>query len=135
MDRKRVQKLIEYWLESAENDVAVMDGLFKLGHFVWTLFLGHLILEKVLKAHIVRTSQEEAPKIHDLSKLAVRASLKLSKKENNLLSEINDFNLEARYPEIKYRAYKFATREITQKYLSEVKSLKEKLCQQLKQNK
>lgn len=37
--------VVQYWLNSAETDLAAMETLFRSGHFVWALFLGHLVLE------------------------------------------------------------------------------------------
>jgi HEPN domain-containing protein len=31
-----------------------MGSMFKSGHYVWALFLGHLVLEKLLKAVYVK---------------------------------------------------------------------------------
>ncbi len=46
-------EIVQYWLNSAETDLAAMETLFRSGHFVWALFLGHLVLEKTLKANYV----------------------------------------------------------------------------------
>jgi HEPN domain-containing protein len=46
--------VIKHWINSADNDYPVMATLFEKGHYNWSLFLGHLILEKILKACYVK---------------------------------------------------------------------------------
>ena len=41
--------LMEYWIKSSENDYEVMKIMFQNKKNTWTLFLGHLVIEKLLK--------------------------------------------------------------------------------------
>jgi len=43
---------------------------------------------------------------------------------NKILAELNEYNIEARYPEIKFRLYKLATCGFTKKALERTKKLK-----------
>lgn len=47
------QELVEHWIESAEQDRVVMNHLFTGSHYVWCLFVGHLVIEKLLKAYYI----------------------------------------------------------------------------------
>jgi len=69
---------VEYWLKSAEHDLDAAEGLFRIGKFDWCLFLGHLVLEKVLKAAYARNHSDLPPRTHNLLLLAEKAGLKLS---------------------------------------------------------
>jgi hypothetical protein len=42
-----IQEQVTYWIEMAEQDMPVAESLFKNGHFMWCLYIGHLILEKL----------------------------------------------------------------------------------------
>lgn len=44
------KKTISYWLESAEHDLDVVDAMFRTEKYPYALFIGHLTLEKLLKA-------------------------------------------------------------------------------------
>ena len=44
------KELIKYWIESSEIDYLAMENLFRSKDYVWSLFLGHLVVEKLLKA-------------------------------------------------------------------------------------
>ena len=104
-------EIIKYWVDSSEVDFKAMESLFSSGHYVWSLFVGHLVLEKLLKAYYVKNVDNKFPQIHHLLKIAESANLELSEDQKNFLLEVTTFNLEARYPDYKNRFYKKATRE------------------------
>ena len=73
----------------------------------WCLFIGHLVLEKILKALFVQDNNNQLPpKTHNLIKLARHTNINLTEEQEVLLDEVNDFNLEARYPQYKNEFYK-----------------------------
>jgi HEPN domain-containing protein len=37
-----------YWLESSDDDCQVMQSLLDNGHYTWAIFLGQLVIEKLL---------------------------------------------------------------------------------------
>ncbi|HPB84074.1 MAG TPA: HEPN domain-containing protein, partial [Spirochaetota bacterium] len=43
------EKLIEYWLNSSDRDYITMENLFKSTDYHWSLFIGHLVIEKLFK--------------------------------------------------------------------------------------
>ena len=45
-----VQKQIEFWKVSAEEDFAAAESLLEKGHFRHCLFFAHLAVEKMLKS-------------------------------------------------------------------------------------
>jgi len=60
---------INYWVKTAGNDIEAMQDIFNAGRYDWALFVGHLALEKILKAHWVKNNTKSfPPKIHDLVK-------------------------------------------------------------------
>jgi len=125
---------IEYWLISAAHDLEAAETLFQNQKYDWCLFVGHLVIEKVLKAFYVRDSGEIPPKIHNLVKLAESSVLPLSDEQKQLLGETNRFNIEARYPEYKYDFYRLCTKEFTEEYFSKIKELYQWLLLQMKQS-
>lgn len=125
------KKLIEYWAITAEHDYATMLALFRTKRYSDSLFFAHIILEKILKAHVVKNTNHQAPKIHDLVRLQELAKLELSIEQVDLLNKINDFNIRARYPEYKLQFYKQCTKEYTDKYLKQAKQLYKELCQRI----
>jgi HEPN domain-containing protein len=87
--------------------MATAKSLFDSGRYDWCLFLGHLVIEKTLKAHWVKDNKNDAPpKMHNLLAIAERTKLILSEEQKLFLLNINDFNLEVRYPDYKLQFYK-----------------------------
>lgn len=94
-----VQKQIEFWKASAEEDFAAAESLLEKGHFRHCLFFAHLAIEKMLKAHVTRQTEDVPPRIHNLVRLAEIASLKLELEQENFLREFGIYQLEGRYPD------------------------------------
>ena len=59
--------------------------------------------------------------MHNLVKLAEVSSLDLTDEQKVFLGEVNDFNLETRYPDYKLEFYKSCTKEFTERYLIKIK--------------
>ncbi len=115
---------IKYWLNSAEHDLDTSTTLMAAGKYDWALFIGHLILEKLLKAIYVQTNDNKIPpKIHNLVRLAELSMVKLDDDKKVLLDKINDFNIETRYPEYKNELYKTCTKEFADEYFTKIKEL------------
>jgi HEPN domain-containing protein len=95
-----IGKQIEHWRCGAGEDWEVARDLVTRGKIRHGLFFAHLALEKTLKAHVCRTTNELAPPIHNLVRLAAAANLSLQPEQRDLLAEVNSFNIEGRYPEL-----------------------------------
>lgn len=116
-----IDEQIKYWIEIAENDVPVMDSLFEKSHYVWSLYIGHLIIEKILKAYYVYKNKETPPKTHNLIFLARKSDLSMTEEIEDFLYEVNDFNIEARYPEYKTEFYKKCDKEFAEFNIKKIK--------------
>ncbi len=113
MDDKLIT--INNLISSAEDNIKVANDMYKLGHYSWCLFMWHLATEKLLKALLV-SEDNEVLYLHNLSKLAKGANLKLNNEQTKELDEITTFNLEVRYEDYKLAQYKKATKEYTDKW-------------------
>lgn len=96
-----VQRVVDYWIDSAKRDNGTMKNLLKSGDRSWALFMGHLVLEKLLKAHYVKTHSQHAIFTHDLLRLASRTDLSLTDEQTEWLDSISTFNINARYDSYK----------------------------------
>lgn len=78
-------------------------------------------MEKIIKAfYVLKNKNEIPPKTHNLLKLADSINIELSKEQIIFLDEVNDFNLEVRYPEYKREFYKLCTKKFAEKYFHEI---------------
>jgi HEPN domain-containing protein len=84
-------EVIDYWIASSNKDFRAMGSMFKSGHYVWALFLGHLVLEKLLKAVYVKNVDANVPYTHDLTKIAAKADLSLSEDQKDFLDAVTAF--------------------------------------------
>ena len=75
-----------------------------------------MFTEKILKAAINQNIKEEAPRIHNLVRLAELSQVKFSQAQLDLLAEINVFNIKGRYDDYKQTLRKQATKEYTSTY-------------------
>jgi len=93
-----IPQQVSYWRSCAEEDWAVACELVASRRVRHGLFFAHLALEKLLKAHVCRHTQDIAPRSHNLVRLAELAGLSLAPAQTDVLAEMNEFNIEGRYP-------------------------------------
>ncbi len=118
-------KLIQYWLEGAEDDYDTMEVMFKSRRYSWALFIGHLMIEKLLKAYFVKIKNDYPPYIHNLYRLAEKCDLELSENKKEQLIVITAFNINARYDDYKSSFKKKCTKEFTSEWVRNLKELRE----------
>jgi len=114
---KNKEKLLGYWKKSSKMDFEAARDLFKSKKYPHCLFFAHVSVEKLLKALYVKTKDEYSPITHNLLLLAKESGLELSDLQVEQLAEINTFNIEARYPDEKFKFYKKCTLQFTKKYI------------------
>jgi len=119
-----IKEHIKYWLDSATHDWDTVESLFSASKYDWGLFIGHLVLEKTLKALYVHANNNQLPpKTHNLIKLARRCDLNLTEEQEIFLDEVNDFNLEVRYPQYKNEFHKKCTKQFSENYYQKINEM------------
>ena len=101
-----------------------MEDLFEKGDYTWALFVGHLVIEKLLKASYVQRIDITPPFIHDLVRLAEKAGISLTEERKDLLDTISTFNLSARYEDYRREFYRKCTRTFTEKWIMQIRELR-----------
>ncbi len=119
------EELILYWIDSSDRDFLAMIHLYEKGDYSWALFVGHLVVEKLLKAWYVQNFSNTPPFIHDLVRLAEKGGLTLDEDQKDMLDTISTFNLRARYDDYKMEFHRKCTREFTAKWLDQIKEVRE----------
>jgi len=94
-----ISKQIDYWHSGAVEDWEVARELVLNGRTRHGLFFAHLALEKILKAHVCRTTDDLAPRIHALLRLAERIDLILTEEQLLFLARFDRYQMEGRYPD------------------------------------
>ena len=116
--------LMEYWFKSADEDYDTMLYMRAGKKNTWCLFMGHLVIEKLLKGLYAKNNPDDpiAPKIHNLILLSQKANLEVPTEIREKIQTINTFNISARYDDYK----KSFDRKCTDDYTSEqVKNIEE----------
>lgn len=72
--------------------------------------MGHLALEKLLKALVVKATGNHAPYTHSLPLLAQKTGLKVPLKTVKALARFMEFHFEARYPDDQKAFYRKCTK-------------------------
>lgn len=117
-------KLIEYWIAGSDDDYETMIAMFNSKRFSWSLFIGHLMIEKLLKAYYVKVKSDYPPFIHNLLRLAEKAELRLTDNIKTQLVTITAFNINARYDDYKMSFKKKCTSEFTEEWIDKLKELR-----------
>ena len=113
---------IEYWQQGAQHDFESAETIFNSGRYDWSLFIGHLALEKLLKSIFVSINDNEnPPKTHNLVRLAELSKIELNDEQKYLLDKINDFNIQTRYPDYKMEFYKRCDEVYANEWLGKIR--------------
>ena len=117
--------LMNYWVESAQRDYEAMKKNFEAEQYTWALFIGHLTIEKLLKAIYAKINKDNPypPKIHNLNILAERCSIKLDERKSKILMICNSFNISARYEDYKNEFYERCTKEYTSEQIQNIEEV------------
>ncbi len=67
--------------------------------YIWVVFLCHLTIEKLLKAHITEITTDFPPYIHDLNKLTEKAGLNFPPSLASFVDGMSKASVTTRYPE------------------------------------
>ena len=118
--------LMEYWINSSDEDYNVMQYLYKGKKNSYCLFFGHLVIEKLLKGLYAKNNKENpyTIKSHNLLALAEKCKLELSDEQIEKLQIITQFNISARYDDYKETFNKKCTDEYTEKQVENIEEVR-----------
>ena len=122
----------EYWKTEAAQNWETATYLKQGKQFVMSLFMLHLVLEKLLKAHWVKDNVDNfPPRIHDLQYLHNQSELDLPATAYDYLAIVNQWNIDTRYPDFKKKIYSIASMEYTEEQFIKVNQLRICLLEKL----
>lgn len=110
------EKLIRYWLASSEDDFETMESMYHSKRYSWTLFIGHLMIEKLMKAYFVKVNDSFPPYIHNLLRLAEMTHLELNEGDKIFFVTVTAFNINSRYDDYKMSFQKKCTPQFTDQW-------------------
>ena len=118
--------IMNYWIESSDEDYNVMLDLKEKNRNTYCLFFGQMVIEKLLKALYAKNNKGApyAPKTHDLLYLAEKLNIELTEEQEVTLNEITTFNLSTRYDDYKRAFYDKCTDEYTEEQIKKIEEVK-----------
>ena len=126
-----IEKIKNHWVETSNDDFKTMNELFKSKSYNWALFVGHISVEKLLKALYVKLHGKHAPTIHNLYRLAELCKIDLTDEFSDWLDTITSFNINARYDDYKREFCNLCTHEYTESWIDRIKELRKWIEQML----
>jgi len=128
---KDIEKVYQYWLSSSDSNYKVSWTLFQSHNYNWALFLGYIVLEKLLKAYFVKNTGTHAPYSHDLRLLAKKCEFEFPNDMALQLDVITSFNINARYDSFKEDFQKRCTPEFSKEWINNIISLRQWIKERL----
>jgi len=122
-DNINIEKTYNHWIVTSDKDFNTMIHLYDSKDYHWSLFIGHIVIERLMKACIVRKTGLHAPLTHDLTKLANLSGLHFTEEYLDWLDTITTFNINARYDSYKEAFYKKCTYDFTTEWIEKIKIL------------
>ena len=123
--------IILYWRTSSDLNYSTMKNLMKSKEYPWALFMGHLVIEKLIKALYVKKLQKHPLLSHDLLRLFEKIDISLPLGYDEWLDKITTFNLNARYDDYKQSFHKLCTIDFTNEWINKIEILRQWLINQL----
>ena len=128
---ENIDKIVQHWIDASEKDFQTMQNLLRSGDYSWAMFLGHLVLEKLLKAHFVKNQKKHALFTHDLLRLATKAELIFNDEIEEWLDDISTFNINVRYDNYKQDFYKLCTKDFAKLWSERIEIIRQWLIKEL----
>jgi len=126
-----IEKIFNHWITTSDKDYETMMNLYNSKDYHWSLFIGHIVIERLIKATVVKEINNHAPFTHDLRRLAKLSQIEFKNEHLAWLDAITTFNLNARYDSYKQAFYKKCTSEFTAKWISNIKELRQWIKEKL----
>ena len=122
---------VKYWLDIVSEDMELGEFLLNNGKFLYSAFMCHQVIEKMLKAYWTATNDEVPPYIHEHKRLAELCGLYqlMSVEQRQFLNEIRPMNIEARYPDYKHSVANSLNREKTSYIVEQTKQIQQWILQ------
>ena len=123
----------KYWIDISDYDLQTAKAMHETKRYVYVGFMCHQVIEKILKGHCVKVTNQMPPYIHNLNILSKKSGVfdTLSDEHKALLNVLEPLNIEARYPSYKNKIFKLMTGEKSKQILKQTEELQKWLKEKL----
>ncbi len=126
------EKQVDYWVVSAGRDLDTAEVLIEGKKYDWALFMGHLVLEKLLKALFVKRKKAFPEKTHNLIRLSHLSDIELSADDRIFFEQVNSFHISSRYPDDQFKFFEICNESFSRNNFKKIKEKCEWLKEELK---
>ena len=118
---------VNYWLDIVNDDLDTAEYLFRGGRWLYTAFMCHQVIEKVLKAYWCATREDDPLFTHSHTRLLEECGLmpELSDEQLRFIAMMIPMNIEARYPRYKSQVASTLNEETCRYILEQTKQMKQ----------
>jgi HEPN domain-containing protein len=111
------------WIALADYDLDTARHMLTTGRYLYVVFLCHLSLEKMLKAHVNEVTQSVPTKTHDLIHLVKKCEFEMPEAFLDFLGKINTASIPTRYPDDLQRSLKEYPEPVARHYLKQTEEI------------
>jgi len=119
-----VQRVIDHWVKGSDEDYKTMLDLLYTKNYGWSLFIGHLVIEKLLKAYYVKINLDYPPMLHDLRRIGERSGIVFDNTKLIIVETISQFNIRVRYDDYMRNFSRLCTPEYTATWIENIKEMR-----------
>ncbi len=121
---KRIKyKPEDEWFKQADYDFKTAEAMFKTGRYIYTVFMCHLSIEKLLKGLYAKQFKSNPPKIHNLNYFCEKIKLELNQEHQDFVDKLNSLSIPTRYPDEIEKLLKDYKKGVTDNVLNKTKEL------------
>lgn len=124
---------VSYWLDIVNEDLDTAEFLFSGGRWLYTAFMCHQAIEKLLKAYWCATREDEPLYTHSHTRLLEECNLmgELSEEQLRFIAMMVPMNIEARYPSYKNHISNTLNEEACRYILEQTKDIRQWILSKL----
>lgn len=116
---------VTYWIDESLETIDTAKVLLDKSKYLEAAFFCHLACEKMLKAAVVKATNETPPKIHSLPRLSSLAEIdgNLTNEQNRFIFSLDAFQIDGRYPPERTLLYQTTSHEEFEQMLKDTEEL------------
>lgn len=123
---------VKNWLDTALYDLETAEQMYATGRYIYTVFLCHLALEKILKAKVQEATGMLPPKTHNLRYLLKLSGVEMPDDMFEFLSMLSDVSIPTGYPDDFAQLVQAYSGPVARKYADKTKEVFAWIRQSLK---
>ena len=118
-----MRKDTQNWIAMSDYDLETARHMLVSGRYLYVVFMCHLALEKILKAHVTEVTQTIPARTHDLIYLVKKSEVGLPQNHLEFIGKINSASIPTRYPEDLQRMVQQSPESIVRDYLRQTEEV------------